>query len=429
MIKTTLGQVADIITGPFGSSLHQYEYVSFGIPVIMPQDIGNRNLSYEKIAYITQEKANELSRYLVDTNDIVYARRGDIEKHAFITDNDKDAICGTGCLRVRIMDKNVNPLFLSFYLNKPETKKWISLHAVGSSMPNINSEILSKVPIVLPDKREQDSIASFLDNIDNKISNNNDICSDLESMAKLLYDYWFVQFDFPDENGKPYKSSGGKMVWNEELKREIPDGWEVVPYSEVISSINTGLNPRDNFRLNTGGQIKYLTVKNLLTNGNIDFSDCDLIDSEAQSIVHKRSDIKKGDILFASISPLGRCHIIWNNPEDWDINESVFSIRPDYNKANSIFLYLSFTSDYFIKLAEGNSTGSVFKGIRITELLGLRTFLPPKHLLDRFSEYVYKLFELKSNTMIENQELASLRDFLLPMLMNGQVKVKEGEPQ
>ncbi len=227
MIKTTLGQVADIITGPFGSSLHQYEYVSFGIPVIMPQDIGNRNLSYEKIAYITQEKANELSRYLVDTNDIVYARRGDIEKHAFITDNDKDAICGTGCLRVRIMDKNVNPLFLSFYLNKPETKKWISLHAVGSSMPNINSEILSKVPIVLPDKREQDSIASFLDNIDNKISNNNDICSDLESMAKLLYDYWFVQFDFPDENGKPYKSSGGKMVWNEELKREIPDGWEV----------------------------------------------------------------------------------------------------------------------------------------------------------------------------------------------------------
>ena len=95
MIKTTLGQVADIITGPFGSSLHQYEYVSFGIPVIMPQDIGNRNLSYEKIAYITQEKANELSRYLVDTNDIVYARRGDIEKHAFITDNDKGAICGT----------------------------------------------------------------------------------------------------------------------------------------------------------------------------------------------------------------------------------------------------------------------------------------------------------------------------------------------
>ena len=242
MIKTTLGQVADIITGPFGSSLHQYEYVSFGIPVIMPQDIGNRNLSYEKIAYITQEKANELSRYLVDTNDIVYARRGDIEKHAFITDNDKDAICGTGCLRVRIMDKNVNPLFLSFYLNKPETKKWISLHAVGSSMPNINSEILSKVPIVLPDKREQDSIASFLDNIDNKISNNNDICSDLESMAKLLYDYWFVQFDFPDENGKPYKSSGGKMVWNEELKREIPDGWEVKPLSEVFD-ITMGSSP------------------------------------------------------------------------------------------------------------------------------------------------------------------------------------------
>ena len=86
-------------------------------------------------------------------------------------------------------------------------------------------------------------------------------------MAKLLYDYWFVQFDFPDENGKPYKSSGGKMVWNEELKREIPAGWDVSSFEDCVSSVNTGLNPRDNFKLNIGGKIRYLTVKNLTKEG------------------------------------------------------------------------------------------------------------------------------------------------------------------
>lgn len=212
MIKTCLGSIADIITGPFGSALHQYEYVDEGVPVIMPQDIENRSVSYEKIAHITKQKAEELSRFTVIENDIVYARRGDIEKHAFITFSLNEAICGTGCLRVRIRDTSVNPLFLSYFLDKPETRKWIVTHAVGSNMPNLNTAILSNVPVELPSKETQDRIASVLKSIEGLIKNNNAICSDLEAMAKLIYDYWFVQFDFPDKNGKPYKSSGGKMV-------------------------------------------------------------------------------------------------------------------------------------------------------------------------------------------------------------------------
>ena len=418
MIKTTLGQVADIITGPFGSSLHQYEYVSFGIPVIMPQDIGNRNLSYEKIAYITQEKANELSRYLVDTNDIVYARRGDIEKHAFITDNDKDAICGTGCLRVRIMDKNVNPLFLSFYLNKPETKKWISLHAVGSSMPNINSEILSKVPIVLPDKREQDSIASFLDNIDNKISNNNDICSDLESMAKLLYDYWFVQFDFPDENGKPYKSSGGKMVWNEELKREIPDGWSAKKLSKIADIVTTSITTE-----NSSYYLHY-SIPAFDENKMPSNDKGDAIDSNKYLVPDNAVLVSKLNPHFQRVWWVGKHR-----------KNSICSTEfmPFVAQTNIYeYLYSLLKSEQFYTFMVNSSSSSTGSRKRMQPDLCLDFMIPypdDDRIIHSYCSITNPVLQKVSESLKENQQLASLRDFLLPMLMNGQVKVKEGETQ
>ena len=281
---------------------------------------------------------------------------------------------------VAVANKNNNSRFLAYKFALMD----LGRYAGQSAQPGLSVETLLDVEIEVPPKNDQDIIAEVLSTIDTKIDNNNAICADLEAMAKLLYDYWFVQFDFPDENGKPYKTSGGKMVWNEDLKREIPEGWKVGAFSDCVSSINTGLNPRDNFKLNICGTIRYLTVKNLTKDGSIDFSSCDMIDEDARRIVHRRSDVSVGDILFASIAPLGRCAVIIDPPEDWDINESVFSIRPNYKNMTSLFLYMTFMSDMFIKKAEGSSTGSVFKGIRISELLDLQTIIPPKSILDIF---------------------------------------------
>lgn len=313
-------------------------------------------------------------------------------------------------------------------------RKYLVNQGNGSIFTNLKTDILKEFPIIIPidergniDTAKQNRLATVLTTIDDKIENNNAICAELEAMAKLLYDYWFVQFDFPDENGKPYKSSGGKMVWSEELKREIPEGWEHRSFADCIQSINTGLNPRDNFKLNTGGTIRYLTVKNLTTQGVIDFASCDYIDEDARSIVHRRSDIAVGDILFASIAPLGRCYLISEPPKDWDINESVFSIRPNYQRTTSQFLYMTFMSEAFIKKATNSSTGSVFKGIRINDLLSTMTLLPPIDLLLAFDKRVSELFAMKANCAAENTNLVSLRDFLLPLLMNGQVTFKEAD--
>lgn len=293
----------------------------------------------------------------------------------------------------------------------------------GSIQDNINIEYLSQLDFKVPEKSYQDKVVNVLGTIDEKIETNTRICTELESMAKTLYDYWFTQFDFPDENGKPYRSSGGDMVWNDQLKRDIPKGWGVRPLSHVISSINTGLNPRDNFVLGDG-DIQYLTVKNLTTSGTIDFSGCDTVDEYEREIIHKRSDISVGDILFASIAPLGRCYLIQNPPEKWDINESVFSIRRNASHVTSEFLYMYFMSDTFIKGATSNSTGSIFKGIRINTLLDIAAVVPPKDIVYAFTTQVKPLLALKEQKNTENRELTKLRDWLLPMLMNGQATVE-----
>ena len=153
-------------------------------------------------------------------------------------------------------------------------------------------------------------------------------------------------------------------------------------------------------------------------------SNCDLIDEEALKLVHARSDIKEGDILFASIAPLGRCYLIQDTPKGWDINESVFSIRPNTDLISSIYLYMFFMDESFVKLAQSNSTGSVFKGIRINDLYSIPILVPEKQIMEKFSETITPIMNMKYRVEKENKELIELRDYLLPLLMNGQIEVK-----
>lgn len=356
-------------------------------------------------------------------DDIVFSYEATLGRYAMIPEGFYGCL-GRRLAIVRAKDSRVNPRWLYYYFFSPEWSAFIANHTVkGSTVNRISVEDYPNYPIPLPERKTQDAVVEVLSTIDQKIDNNTNLCVKLESMAKTLYDYWFTQFDFPDENGKPYCSSGGEMVWNDQLKREIPKGWDVRPLSHVISSINTGLNPRDNFILGNG-DIQYLTVKNLTTSGTIDFSGCDTVDEQAREIIHKRSDVSVGDILFASIAPLGRCYLIQNPPEKWDINESVFSIRRNASRVTSEFLYMYFISDTFIKAATSSSTGSIFKGIRINTLLDIAAVIPPKDIVTAFTTQVKTLLALKEQKGTENRELTKLRDWLLPMLMNGQATVE-----
>ncbi len=324
-----------------------------------------------------------------------------------------------------VCNEKINPDFAFYLISSSIVKNQLSAGAQQTKIRHTSPDKIKDCVVFIPSSvDEQKRIAKVLTDIDSKIALNKKINKELETMAKEIYDYWFVQFDFPNAQGKPYKSSGGKMVYNPLLKREIPEGWEVKDFRSCLNHINTGLNPRDNFKLGKGN-IKYITVKNLTTDGVIDFSGCDLIDEKACEMVHERSQITKGDILFASISPLGRCYIIQEQPKEWDINESVFSICPKQEITSSEYLYCYLTSEWFMKKAEKEATGSIFAGIRMAALNSMPIIVPDENTMKGITENLKPLFLQKDKLFNEIQYLTILRDELLPLLMNGQVRVKE----
>ncbi len=392
---------------------------------------------YLDTANITENRIDTLQRFglkkapsraqrKVKDNTIIFSTVRPNQSHFGIMKNPASNLIvssGFATLDIKKPDE-FNADYLYYNLTQPFILNYLQTVAQNqvSSYPSINPSDLANLNLSFPPFSEQKKIASVLSTLDEKIALNNRINEKLEQMAKRLYDYWFVQFDFPNSDGKPYKSSGGKMVYNAELKREIPAGWEVTSLKDCISHINTGLNPSDNFNLGIG-TIKCITVKNLTENGNIDFSSCDIIDENARELVHNRSEISIGDILFASICPLGRCYLIRTEPKTWDINESVFSIRPNSKKITSQFLYCILKDSYYVNKMSQTATGSIFKGIRINDLEKLLVLLPSETLINLFTQRTVPIFNYQLSIEQESAKLIALRDKLLPLLMNGQVEI------
>ena len=302
-------------------------------------------------------------------------------------------------------------------------KRAISCMEGTSGRKRVNESTLKLYDILLPQEKQQKKIANVLLALDKKIELNNRINAELEAMAKTLYDYWFVQFDFPNEDGKPYKSSGGKMVYNTTLKQEIPDGWIDKQLNSVVERIGTGLNPRDNFKLGEGNNY-YITIKDI-EQGRIIFSDkTDRISDVTLDIINKRSDIKVGDILFTSIQPVGLTYLIHEKPVNWNINESVFTIRANQSLVTSEYLFKLLSSEQMKVFSKNSSSGSIHKGIRHGVLKTFVFAYANLSLINKFTEMITPLLQKQYKLEIENNNLQSLRDFLLPMLMNGQVTVK-----
>ena len=418
MRKVILNDVITIISGGTPkTSISEYWNGDIGWLSVVDFNNDYRKV-YKSEKTITSLGLKNSSTKMLNIGDVIISARGTVGALAQIG---KPMCFNQSCFGLRGKDGIIENDYLYYALKNYMFN--LKKRTQGSVFETINLDSFKLMEIdIYEDIKVQKNIIKILSIIDDKIELNNKINEELENIAKTLYNYWFVQFDFPDENERPYKSSGGKMIFDEKLKRNIPFGWSVNNVKSCIKHINTGLNPRNNFILNNG-DIKYITVKNLTTHGCIDFSNCDTIDEFAQKIVHKRSDISKGDILFASIAPLGRCYLIQEEPQTWDINESVFSIRPQ-NNIPSEYLYMFLMSETFVKKAENSSTGSVFAGIRIKTLEGMLLVIPDNKILQLFKEKISKILLQKHIKEYENQELTTIRDFLLPMLMNGQVTIQ-----
>lgn len=291
----------------------------------------------------------------------------------------------------------------------------------GSGVPTMNRNHLHPLKIkAYTDLETQQKIAQVLSTLDRKIALNQQINAELEKMAKTLYDYWFVQFDFPDENGNPYKSSGGEMVYNPELKRNVPKGWGVKKLSEHLDCNRKKLGK--NHRLSF---INYLDTSNL-TNNKID--DVQFLKADKGKIPSRANMIvSHNDILFSTVRPNQNHFGLIKNPIENLIGSTGFAVlsHKENSALNSIF-YLCITSKNNLQklISISESATSSYPSINNNDILNLLICLPKDIcILEKLAEIFDSIFEKQSIVEKENKKLTQLRDFLLPMLMNGQVEV------
>jgi len=297
----------------------------------------------------------------------------------------------------------------------------------GSAQPSLNRNFLYPIRISVPKTKEQKSIGRALKQIDKKIALNNKINTELEAMAKLIYDYWFVQFDFPDANGKPYKSSGGKMVYNEALKREIPEGWSVEELNQCVDTIldHRGKTPKKlggDWTDNDDGIIA-LSAK-LVKGGKL--RNLEKANKVDRALFNKwmPEKLKDGDILMTSEAPAGEFYFI-HGKTDYCMSQRLFGIRGKQELLAPTYLYYELSKGHGYSQILGSLSGSTVFGIRQDVLRTIKVVVPELALQKRFDEIVLPQLKQIKNLDQANIELSALRDWLLPMLMNGQVTVKD----
>ena len=280
----------------------------------------------------------------------------------------------------------------------------------GSGVPTMNRNHLHPLKVLAHlDLPTQHKIAAVLSALDLKIDKNDLINTELEAMAKTLYDYWFVQFDFPNMNGKPYKSSGGKMVWNEDIKRDIPDDWEVRTLLDIADYAN-GL-PCQKYRPINENVLRVIKIREMHDGFS---SETELVRAD----IPRKAIIENGDVLFSWSASLEVQ--IWSRGEG-ALNQHIFKVTS--NKYPKSFYYYQLVNylQHFKMMAENRKT--TMGHITQEHLQQSRIVLPPKQLTMQLEEIIAPLFAVMLNNEAENQSLSELRDWLLPMLMNGQVAV------
>ena len=348
----------------------------------------------------------------VKNNTIIYSTVRPNQEHYGIfedIENENNIIVSTGFATIDVFSKDINPKFLFYKLTQRHIVDY--LHTIGeggvSAYPSINPSDIANLSFQFPNLPTQQKIASVLSALDDKIELNNKINAELEAMAKTLYDYWFVQFDFPDANSRPYKSSGGEMEYNEVLNREIPKGWEVKSLG-AIANITIGQSPEGSSYNDAGeGMIFY--------QGSTDFGW--RFPTVRQFTTKPTRFARVGDILLSVRAPVGTFNVA---KEDCCIGRGLSAL----NSRDNFSSFLLYQMSYFKKKFDNiNSVGTTFGSITKDDLHSLILCYPTSTILRQFEEIVSTFDKKIFINSRQNQELTSLRDWLLPMLMNGQVTV------
>ena len=386
-------------------------YSDSGISFIRSQNVLDMDFSTENLAFINDSQAEKLNNVIVEKNDILLNITGDsIARCTVVPEEILPARVNQHVSIIRCKNTEESK-YVMYYLQYMK-KYLLQISKVGGTRNALTKEAIGKLPIKISD--DCNKISKILDNIDQKIQTNNQINQELEAMAKTLYDYWFVQFDFPDQNGKPYKSSGGKMVYHPELKREIPEGWGVEKLGE-LAQFKNGINYE---KTSSGSEkVKIINVRNI-SSSTIFINQTDLDEIFLENDKSTNFIVNEGMILITRSGIPGATRLV--SELEAKTVYSGFIIASEVNDLiykNLIFYYLKNVEE----VLKNQSAGTIMKNISQSVLTDMAVSLPPQNVLLKFNSIIDDLLEQMKNVQRQNQELTQLRDWLLPMLMNGQV--------
>lgn len=394
----------------------------------MPTNIGAQGISLEDVARIGRHDVERLSQHQLKVGDIVFSRRGDVTKNALIREAESGWLCGTGCLKVRVgTEKIANAQFVSYYLRLPEIKDWLVRHAVGATMPNLNTGILSAVPVILPSLRTQHLVTEFLGELDGRIILLHETNRTLESIAQAIFKSWFVDFDPVRAKMEGRQPEG----MNEETAALFPDSFEESelgltpkewPIDTFLSTVDVlgGGTPKTKVAEYWDGSIPWYSVVDAPVSGNLW-----VIDTE-KHITQKGLDesstrlLSVGTTIISARGTVGKLALtgVW-----MAMNQSCYGLR---GRAGDVY-FTYFNTCGLVDVLRQNAHGSVFDTITRETMSGIRVARPTPAVIRAFDESVSLIMHrLKLNVQMVH-DLAMLRDVLLPRLISGQLRLPEAQ--
>lgn len=373
-------------------------FIDSGVNFIKVESITESStLEYKYLQKISIDINEKMKRSQLQENDLLVTIAGALGRTYIVEKNILPANTNQAVGIIRFNTEKCNPHYVKYWLHTSWIKKLIGNVNAQSIQNNLNLVNLGEIPLNNHNVTTQQKISSVLSTLDSKIELNNKINAELEAMAKTIYDYWFVQFDFPDKNGKPYKSSGGKMVWSEELKREIPGGWEVKKIGDLID-VKRGKN---------------ITRKTVI-GGYIPVIAAGLEPSCYHNISNTSSPV-----ITVSGSGANAGYIQLHNQKIW-ASDCSFIDKSMFEKIYTIYLLLIKKQNELYDMQKGSAQPHVYP----QDIMNMKIVVDQNlEIFSEFEEVIVPMFTNIGKNKEENQKLSELRDWLLPMLMNGQVTV------
>lgn len=401
MNKVSIGDLVanneiELQTGPFGTQLKASYYSDHGTPVINVRNIGYRILNPEKFEFIPEDVKSRLSRHLLIPGDIVFGRKGAVDRHLLVTNSHNDWLQGSDCIRMRILSEKIIPDFISYSFLQESHKNWMLTQCGNkATMASLNQDVIKRIQIYLPDILTQKVIVDILAKYDDLIENNRRRIQLLEEAARLLYQEWFIRLRFPGHE-------------HTKIVDGVPEGWKYLEIQD-IADVN-----QSSLKSNYQGVIEYVDISSVKSGIILETTQYEFIDAPSRA----RRIIQHGDVIWSCVRPnLKSYTMIWNPPENMIVSTGFAVITP--RLVPSSYLYFSVTTNEFISYLSNNAKGTSYPAVRGVDFETAKILYPSSSVVQIFDNIVKPLINQISILNEQSKKLHQARDILLPRLMNG----------